>query len=232
MVTVADVDPAGNPSGSPAGNPRRRRYDSSARRQRAAEARRRILEAAADLFSDQGYGATTLQQIAQRAGVTAKLVIANGPKAALLLAAFELRVAGAEGGGPQKARRSAEEILAEPDPSTLVQSLADFAMEGQQRGIGLWRALTAAAAEDPMAREAYQEAARGRAEVMGLGIALLADRGLLRPGDRDRQTATLALLLGFDPYQLMVLDWGWTPEQLRQWLVDIIAATLVDVGPE
>ena len=216
---------AGDDSGV---NARRRAYDASGRRERAAASRRRILEAAADLFAEQGYAATTLEQIAARADVTAKLVTANGPKRALLLAAFELRVGGVEGAGDEEARADAAPILAQPTAVALVQLLADVILAGQQRGIGLWRALASAAAEHAEVAEVHARIEEGRRRVFRFLVDLLAEREVLRPGDPDEQAATLALLMGFEPYQLMVLDWGWAPQRLRAWTVTTLHAALID----
>jgi AcrR family transcriptional regulator len=220
VVTVAGEDDEVNGP--------RRPYDASARRERAAASRRRIVEAAADLFSQQGYGATTLEQIAASAGVTAKLVAANGPKRALLLAAFELRVGGVEGAGDDAARADAAPILAQPTATALVELLADVIVAQQQRNIGLWRALAAAAAEHPEVADVYAAVEAGRRRVFRLAVDMLAERGVLLPGDPDEQAATLALVMGFEPYQLMVLDWGWSPQRLRAWTVRTLHATLVD----
>jgi AcrR family transcriptional regulator len=220
MATVA--------GGSGEVNGTRRSYDASGRRERAAASRRRIVEAAADRFATQGYRATTLEQIAASAGVSAKLVAANGPKRDLLLAAFELRVGGAEGAGDDAARTDAEPILAQPTAAALVDLLADVILAQQQRNIGLWRALTAAAAEDPEVAQVHARIEAGRRRVFTFSIGLLAERGVLLPGDPDDQAATLALLMGFEPYQLMVLDWGWDPQRLRTWTVRTLHATLID----
>jgi AcrR family transcriptional regulator len=63
----------------------KRPYDSSRRREQAAETRRRIIAAANDLFVGQGYGQTTVKQVAERAGVAVETVYAAfRTKAALL----------------------------------------------------------------------------------------------------------------------------------------------------
>ena len=206
-----------------------RSYDTSKRRAAAANSRQRIIEAAADLFAEHGYAATTLAHIAARAGVTTKLVVANGPKGSLLMAALERRFGGVEGAGPAEAEADAARILAEPDPIAMVNGWADYVIDFQQSNIGLWRALTAAASVDADARAAYATAAAGRESALRAGIDLLAERGLLRAGPREQHVATLALLMGFDPYQLMVLDWGWTPERLRSWFIATLMATVLDL---
>ena len=64
-----------------------RAYDSSRRREAAAARRAAILAAAHDLFVEQGYAATTMQAVAERAGVALDTVYASvGTKPALLAA--------------------------------------------------------------------------------------------------------------------------------------------------
>src|SRR5690349_5466244 len=55
----------------------KRAYRSPKRQQRAAESRRSILTAARDLFTQHGYAGTTLEAIAEAAGVSPKTVVAR-----------------------------------------------------------------------------------------------------------------------------------------------------------
>ena len=65
------------------------------RSQKAAETRRRILEAAGELFVGQGYGATTLQEIAARAGVAVQtLYFVFGNKRTILKELVDVTIAG------------------------------------------------------------------------------------------------------------------------------------------
>lgn len=212
------------------GNETPRAYDAAGRRARAAASRALIVDSAAELFATAGYAGTTLDQIAAHAGVSPKLVVANGPKRALLLAAFERRLAGAEEGGAERAASAVAQILDGADAATVVERLADFALAGHERGFGLWNAFRAAANDDEEVRRVYQQVAQGRYEVMRLGVEALAAHGLLRPGPIEGHVATLALIMGFDPYQLAVRDWGWSRDRLRGWLVELLSSALIDVG--
>ena len=86
-------------------------YVSPLRDAQAAATRRRILTAAAQAFAESGYAGTSLAAIARRAGVSTETVKQNGPKAALVMDAFDLafaKVPDAElwlvGDGPLKPR--------------------------------------------------------------------------------------------------------------------------------
>ena len=74
-----------------------RPYRSTLREQRAAATRLRVVRAAVELFSHQGYAATTFAQLARAAGVSVETVRKHGPKSALLRAALELASFGVEG---------------------------------------------------------------------------------------------------------------------------------------
>ena len=59
------------------------------RAERRDATRRRVLASAERLFRDQGFGATTVRQIAAEAGVSAGTVMSVGDKDALLVAIFD-----------------------------------------------------------------------------------------------------------------------------------------------
>jgi AcrR family transcriptional regulator len=75
--------------------PVKRRYDASARRERAAATRRVVVDAARHLLLTEGYPATTVPAVAAAAGVSAEFVYKNvGGRAALLAAVLDVALAG------------------------------------------------------------------------------------------------------------------------------------------
>jgi AcrR family transcriptional regulator len=88
------------------------------RRRRGSDTRRRIEQAAALLFTRDGYTATTMQAVAAEAGVHVQTIyLAYRAKAALLAACAARLVAGEEDPGTHPAeRRWAREVAAAPDP--------------------------------------------------------------------------------------------------------------------
>src|ERR1700751_2894262 len=74
-----------------------RTYRSELRQQQAEQTRSRVVAAAAELFTADGYARTTLAKIAAAAGVSTETVQAHGPKAALLIAAVEYAGVGVSG---------------------------------------------------------------------------------------------------------------------------------------
>ena len=99
-----------------------RRYDSRRRELAARETRRAIVSAARELFLEDGYIATTIEKIAERAGVSKPTVFASvGNKRALLKAARDLAMAGDDEPVPIAKRSWFLEALAEPDPRRSVR---------------------------------------------------------------------------------------------------------------
>ena len=67
------------------------------RQEQAEQTRSRVISAAGRLFAEHGYARTTLNKIADAAGVSAETVQGYGPKAALLIAAIEYAAVGVAG---------------------------------------------------------------------------------------------------------------------------------------
>lgn len=93
------------------------RSATSTRGGRERRTRRRIIAAAAELFLDQGYGATTLDQVAGRAGVAVQTVYFHfGNKATLLKEALDVAAVGDDKPVALLDRPWLQEVTAEPDP--------------------------------------------------------------------------------------------------------------------
>src|SRR3954464_13549960 len=84
--------------------------------------RRRIVTAAADLFLDQGYGATTLDQVAARAGVAVQTVYFHfGNKATLLKEALDVAAVGDDEPVALMERSWIEDMIPDPDPVRIIE---------------------------------------------------------------------------------------------------------------
>src|SRR5215469_6730517 len=95
-----------------------RPYRSPLREQRAADTRRRIANAALELFTEHGFGAT-VTAIAERAGVAPQTVYATfGTKGAILLALLAQMEENADAPGWR------DRIAAEDDPRAKLEAFA------------------------------------------------------------------------------------------------------------
>ncbi|MCC4250349.1 TetR/AcrR family transcriptional regulator [Microbacterium testaceum] len=203
-------------------SPERRVYRSPLREAQAKETRRKIVQAAVACFSQYGYSRSTLALIGREAEVSAESVAAHGPKAALLIAAFEYAFTGQEGADPVAAREDIERIFAIEDTNEMARAYADFSVSVHGKGIDMWRAVQDGAAQDESVAELYRSLMERRLRDNRTIVRLLADRGIVRRDQPEEITAgTLALISSFDPYQLYVRDFGWSEQQLTDWFVEV-----------
>ena len=92
---------------------RKRRYDSSSRAENAAATRHSILESARELFVLQGYGRTTVAQIAAHASVAVDTIYATvGRKPALMRELVETSISGRDHAVPARQREYVQRIEA------------------------------------------------------------------------------------------------------------------------
>ncbi len=199
-----------------------RRYDSS-RRQAAAQATRgAILQAARDLFATHGYAATTVAQIAQRAGVAPDTVYAAvGTKPVLFELLIETALSGRDEAVPGAARDYAVRMRAAPDARAKLAIYATAVTELQGRLAPLFLALRAAASTTPELAQLWRRITERRAVNMRALADDLGTSGELRPDlSRDEVADIIWTTNGAEYYALLVLDRGWTPERFEHWLLD------------
>ena len=134
-----------------------RRYVSRLRNDGARQTCRLVMEAAKELFIAQGYVATTVEQIAEHAGVSKPTVFASvGSKRTILKELRDLALAGDEEPIPVIQRPWYEEVLTEPDPERSLRLYARNVVRMQQRAAELEEVLRNAAAADPELRELWR----------------------------------------------------------------------------
>ena len=190
------------------------RYHSPARAELARRNRRAVLDAARDLFDEQGYGATTIEQIAQRAGVSKPTVFnAVGNKVEV----FRTVRAEAVSEDPELDLDRAETL------DDAVTAVADHIARICRRYQGIHAALGGAAGTDPAMAELYEEAERRRHRVAGMllvGITAHAPTRVPRKQAQDR----LWVLMAPDNYARLVGRRGWSHRAYRDWLVEEIGS--------
>lgn len=207
----------------------RRRYRSGLRARQARQTRQVVVEAAADLFVRHGYAATTLDAVADAAGVSRKTVFnAVGGKAALLHLAWDRSLTGDDEPVPMAQRPAVRQILASTDPAESVRLWVAMVVGVQVRAAPIGRVLAAAADVDPdaaallaMAEEQRYQGAREFAEH-------LVQTGGLRPGLTPEHAADVCWAHNDGAaYRRLVLDRGWTPAAFEQWLLRVVTTSLL-----
>ena len=189
------------------------------RRRRSERTRRRILEAARTLFADRGYVATTVDSVAQEAGVAAQTVYyVFGTKPLLLAAVLDERIAGEPGAGPVASQPWVADLEAASTGEAAVDALVQGGVEIIARATPIYEVVRAAAADPEVAELLTRNRAERRADQRRL-VASLDQRGLLASDvDLDHAADVVYGILNEEVFQLLTVDCGWPTERFRAWV--------------
>jgi AcrR family transcriptional regulator len=194
-------------------------YNSPLREEQAKGTRERILEAARKTFRKRGYGATTLAQVAQAAGVaepTVRAIFKTKPN--LVEHLLRLAIRGEDNELQLHQREAFRRVLAADDADTLLDRLADLAQELHGRSWDVMEIVRGAASSDPTIAELYEQRRRLRHRNQMAVAKRLQELGAL-PERRTVEAAADLLWLYTAPenYRMLVNERKWSPNQYRTW---------------
>jgi len=217
-----DDDVKDTPSG-------KRPYRSPRRAEQAAATRRAVLTAARELFVAAGYGATTVTEIATRAGVSVDTVYATvGRKPALLRELVETSISGTGQAVPAEQRDYVLRVRAATGAREKLTLYTQALGAIQQRMAPVFLALRDAAVTDADCAALWREVSERRAANMRLFAADLRSTGELRRDLTDDQVADIIWSMNAAEYWvLLVRERSWTPLQFTTWLSDAWARLLL-----
>jgi AcrR family transcriptional regulator len=205
----------------------KRQYRSARRREQASETRRRILRAAHDLFVGQGYGRTTIAEVARAAGVAVETVYAAyRNKPTLLRQVWYATFRGDEQDIRLLDRPEIRAVLAEPDLATRLQAHAAVVTPVFRRITPLLRALQGAATSEPAAAAMLAEFDERRLDAAGHYARAAATTGQLAVSEQECRDLLAATMDGALWHRL-VQEGGWSEDRFAQLLATIWVATLV-----
>lgn len=201
----------------------KRPYHSRARQRQAEETRQRILAATRELFSTRGYAGTTLEAIAEIAGVSPKTVSAVfGSKRSILAGlinpdAFNTRF-----------QQLLEELRATPEPAQRLLLVAQITRQAYEPLVSEFELLRTAGAVAPeLADLARQIGARRRENQFRL-IAYLHEQQALRHDLSPEEAAdVLWALTSYDLYRALVVEQRWPPDRYETWLAQLLIQHLL-----
>lgn len=202
--------------------PVKRRYDSTRRREQAAETRRQILAAAERRFERDGYAGASVAAIAAEAGVAVKTVyLAFESKRGILRALWNARLRDEPDDTTLPARRWYEDALDEPDSRERLRMAARFSRSVKARAGTVLEAIRTGAASDPELAALWERIETGFRDVLQSVVEAIAADGALRPGlDVDEATDVLWLLVHPDTWRLLVDVRRWDPDRYERWVAD------------
>lgn len=200
--------------------PVKRRYDASKRRQAAARTRQAILDSARQLFTDQGYSATSMTAIAAHAGVALDTVYASvGRKRELARLLIETAISGSSQAVPAEQRDYVQAIQAAPDAEAKIAIYASAMRAIAARLAPVLSIVQQAAPAEPGLAALWTEIAERRAVNMRRFAADLAAVAALRV-EPDEAADIIWATNAPELYQLLVGQRGWSPGRYEQFLAD------------
>jgi len=209
--------------------PVKKPYRSALREAQARATRRAIVDAAARLFIQRGYGATTVDAIAEAAGVSRKTVFTSvGGKTEALKLAIDWANVGDDEPVPMLERPHVKAMQNEPDARLILISQARYVRQAAARAAPLHAVVQAAAGLDADIRALAEEVRAQRIRGMRAMARVLADRGALKPGLTPSEAADVLWLL-IDPgvYYRLVIEQHWDPDRYQDWLTDALISLLI-----
>src|SRR4051794_26739622 len=196
--------------------------------QRATDTRRRILAAAHDLFLANGYGATNLQEVADRAGVAIQTIyFVFGNKRKLLKELVDATIAGDDEPIATMNRPWFREAIASETADALLRAHVQGTSEILHRVAAITDMVTTAAASDAEIAQLWPDGEHPRLRVHMAAAEALVEKPGARP-DITAETAAdiLFALLSPDLYLLFVRERGWPSQRWKQWTYDTLRAQL------
>ena len=197
---------------------------SSLRQRHAQITRRLIVDAARKLFLEGGYANTTIESIADQAGVAVSTIYAVFRSKRGILRAI------------RKAwhhQSHIQEFLyshpADADPAQSIERLAAATRLQWDTGLDVIKIYRGAAAADSEAAAELQEAMQGRQKGLDTFTALLKDH--LRHGlDLPHASAIVRALCQPEVYEELVVRSGWTAEAYQGWLASAIQREILETA--
>jgi AcrR family transcriptional regulator len=189
-----------------------RRYSSPQRDDQANATRRRILNAAAELFARDGFAAVTMPRIAEHAGVSlATVYLYFAGKTAIVSAMADELVAMPD--------LSVEQVEQEADPVRQLRRGVAIIRRLNERSWLVADILRGARATDERLTQVWALWQQRHADAIRRAIQALQARGGLRSGlALDEAVDIFYALTGTDVYRALVRERGWSPARYQRWL--------------
>ncbi|WP_019073343.1 TetR/AcrR family transcriptional regulator [Streptomyces hokutonensis] len=204
----------------------RRSYNSEGRREAARRNRAAVLTACRELLFREGYHATTVRAVAERAGVSPETVYKSfGGKPGMVKALWDITLAGDDEPVPMADRPQVKEFLAIRELDTKLRLYAAYVRGIHERVAALFALLTQAG---PDVGEVLDTAEQERLTGVTMFVTHLGQTGALAP---DADPAHLAdifwALAGPQLFTQLTSGRGWSTATYEKWLTDTLTATLV-----
>lgn len=204
-------------------------YHSRLRAEQAAATRRLVLDAATRLFVEQGYAGTSIDAIADAAGVGRSTVFAAaGGKPRLLKIAYDRAVVGDDEQVSLGQRPEARKMFALTDPTEIVTAYARIVSDATQRVSAIYEVVRGAAGIDSEIHELWVHIGRQRLVGAESIASLLRRKGGLRKGLSVGYARDVIWIYN-DPglHHALVGIRKWRQNKYREWLTETLTQQLL-----
>ncbi|GAA4801162.1 hypothetical protein GCM10023200_42480 [Actinomycetospora chlora] len=207
----------------------KRRYRSAVREEAAQRTRRAVVAAAAAMFAERGYTASSLREVADAAGVARPTVAAAfGSKPALLRQVVDEALAGDDEPVPVADRPWFAPVWEAGDPAGVLDAYAGVCTVIGRRAARIFEVVHQAAADSAELAELWAGLLHNRRLGARMVVRRARETGPLRD-DLTDDHAIDALWVLNDPalYGALVHERGWPEDQHRRWLARQMQAALL-----
>jgi AcrR family transcriptional regulator len=205
--------------------PPRRTYRSRLRADQAQETRRKVLDAALHLFVERGYAGTTVAAVADSAGVSPETIyLSLGGKRGLLEGVMDIT-------GPHGSAAEDDQwwhtVAQQPGAAERLDKMVEYSCRILARTRPIHAIIRGAADKEAfaaaMGRRLLQERLHNQTERIRhyLGDDLRPGLSVAEAGERYCALASPEL------YQVLTVDFGWTADQHRAWLTQLVRTQLL-----
>jgi AcrR family transcriptional regulator len=198
----------------------KRTYDSSGRKASARQTQGHIAEVARDLFLEQGYTATSIRDIADRAGVAVQTIYnAFDGKPAIVSRIVDMAVVGDDEPVALQERDEARRVQAATDPREVLEGWSRMATGIFVRLLPLLPLLREAIGTDPSLASLWRQNAIDNrySDTRAVALQLKKLKALPRGVTVDRAADVMWAYASFDTAEALIVERGWTPEAYAAW---------------
>jgi AcrR family transcriptional regulator len=209
------------------GDVKPRRYRSQRRLEQAEQTRQWVLDAAAKLFMERGYGGATIAAIADEAGVSAETVYARFGNKRTVLGELVGRAVRGDDRAPVPEQAGPRSIVAATDQHEQLRLFAADVVLRLERAAPLVAIVAGASRSEPELAELLDRLHAHRLANLRVLVDALAANGPLRLRT-DEALESVWALTSPELHQLLSRVRGWTRRRYTDWLVDTLARLLLE----
>ena len=209
--------------------PTKRKYKSSRRQAQARETRRQIAEAACSLFFERGYSGTTIDAIAQTAGVASETVYSIfGSKRKVLSHLMDISIGGDDKNIRLLDRPEPQAVLHDNDQHAQIMMFSQGITEILARAAQLFEVMRSAAMTEKEIANLMQNMLKERLENMTTFATYLASNGGLNEGmDIPMAGEMVWTITSPEVFLLLTRDRNYSKERYATWLESTLTRLLI-----